>query len=241
MRLRKQELSALNLEQLAYLTDQELEQACLDYNFSTYSQWMLPQLVSVFGQWKLMGSGKETVLINCYNDFQKGCWRLTRVKRSLLVKNQTKEPTYATLTPLILLAFKRIKNFSYEQFRDIEGLEWLLEPQLYEALVVPNINANLSKDRLIQIRQQGLEYRTGPKAGQTRQSTSTWQLYGIQNTELGDLPKLTQTILTQCWLAHPQIRRETMILNINNWDNMPEPIIETAMAQVVKVNTSTPW
>ena len=70
--------------------------------------------------------------------------------------------------------------------------------------------------------------------------TSTWQLYGIQDTEIGNYPKLQQTILTQCWLAHPQLRRETMILDPNNWDLMPKPNIE-AVELGTKSNKETVW
>lgn len=137
-----------------------------------------------------------------------------------------------------------MQGLQYESFRGLSGLEWLLEPKLYEALVTKQSIPNLSKERLLEIREQGLEYRTGPKQGQTRRAESTWQLYGIQGTELGDLPKYTQTMLTQCWLAHPQHRKPTMILDPHNWDNQPEPLID-GVIQPPKIKTvdtrSTPW
>jgi len=245
MRLRKQELYALDLERLANLTDQDLVNWIKNQNLENYSTWMLPQLVSVFGQWRLYSDGLTTVRENCKNDFQRGCWQLTRVRRSLLVKNQTQQPHYAQFTPLILLGFKQMQNFSYEQFRKLEGLEWLLEPDLYNALVVDEI-PNLSKSRLLEIRQQGLTYKTGKLAGEQRDPASTWQLYGIQNTELGNYPKLLQTMLTQCWLAHPKYRQATMILDPNNWDNQPELLIEPVFntsetKQPINTNKNLPW
>lgn len=245
MRLRKQELSALDLEQLAYFTTEQVAEHCTQQNYHNYSQWMLPQLVSIFGSWRLYGGGLATLKENCHNDFLRGCWQLTRVPRSLLVKNQVREPEYASFTPLILLGFKRMQGFSYEQFRELEGLEWLLEPKLYEALVTPQAIPNLSKQRLLEIREQGLEYRTGPKQGTARPPESTWQLFGLQGTELGDLPKLTQTMLTQCWLAHPQNRRQTMILDPNDWDNQPEPLVEQVFHKETKTAkkavSNLPW
>lgn len=245
MRLRKQELAALDLESLAYISEPEFNNWCQEQNYHNYSSWMLPQLVSVFGSWRLYKDGKTTLLENCHNDFLKGCWRLTRVPRSVLVKNQTKEPEYASFTPLILLGFKRMQGSSYEQFRGLEGLEWLLEPNLYDALVKPEGIPQLSKNRLLEIREQGLSYRTGPKAGQTRRPESTWQLYGIQGTELGDLPKYTQTMLTQCWLAHPQHRKPTMIVDPNNWDNQPSPLVTEVFSKETKatkqVVSDLPW
>ena len=242
MRLRKQELASLDLEALAYISEADLNNWCQQQNYHNYTSWMMPQLVSVFGSWKLYNDGKTTLQENCKNDFVKGCWRLSRVQRSILVKNQTREPEYASFTPLVLLGFKRMQGFQYEQFKKFEGLEWLLEPNLYDALVLPESIPSLQKNRLLEIRQQGLEYRTGPKAGQSRKPESTWQLYNIRGTELGDLPKYTQTMLTQCWLAHPQHRRNTMILDPNNWDNMPEPLVEMPIASSVSSKTtSLPW
>jgi len=80
---------------------------------------------------------------------------------------------------------------------------------------------------LLAIREQGLVYRTGPKAGQTRNPESTWQLYSIQDTELGSQTKLLQSILCQIWLAHPRNRRSTMILDPHDWDNIPQPLVDT--------------
>ena len=242
MRLRKQELYALDLETLANLSEADFVTRIEALNLANYSTWMLPQLVSIFGQWHLYGDGKTTVLENCKNDFQKACWRLTRVRRSLLVKNQTQQSEYGQFTPLILLGFKRMQGFGYEQFRGLPNLELLLEPDLYQALVLDQI-PDLSRDRILAIRQQGLQYKTGPKQGETRLAESTWQLYGIQDTELGAYPKLTQTLITQCWLAHPKHRRATMILDLNNWDNMPLPLIEQPLAEVKpkSVATGLPW
>jgi len=243
MRLHKQDLSALGLDKLANLSINDVANWAKQQNFSNYSSWMLPQLVSIFGQWKLYSCGKTTLQENCKNDFLRGCWALTRIARSQLIKNQTKEPEYGTLTPLILLGFKRMQGYSYEQFRELPGLEWLLEPALYDALILKENPSKLTKERLLAIRQQGLIYRTGPKAGTTRDSTSTWQLYGIQDTELGYLPKVTQTIMCQIWLAHPQHRRETMILDLDDWDYIPESIIESELftSKVVSKPSELPW
>jgi len=245
MRLRKQELAALDLETLANLDENSFAKTIKAMNLDNYSTWMMPQLVSIFGQWRLQSTGKATILENCKNDFEKACWRLTRVRRSQLVKNQTQQPEYGQFTPLILLGFKRMQGYSYEQFRELPGLDLLLEPDLYEAIVLDQ-PPQVTKSRLLEIRQQGLVYKTGPKTGETRPAESTWQLYGIQDTELGNYPKLTQTVLTQCWLAHPKHRRQTMILDLNDWDHMPEPLIEMpiepkpAVTQTSKP-TGLPW
>jgi hypothetical protein len=43
--------------------------------------------------------------------------------------------------------------------------------------------------------------------------------------KLAHLPKLTQSMLCQIWLAHPKHRDPLMILDPKNWDLMPQAII----------------
>lgn len=244
MRLRKQELAALDLEDLANLPEADFLRRVEAMNLYNYASWMMPQLVAVFGGWRLLGDGKTTVLENCRTDFQRACWRLSRLRRSYLVKNQTQQPDYGQFTPLLLLGFKRHQGYSYEQFRELPGLELLLEPELLSTLVQDQL-PQLNRDRILEIREQGLAYKTGPKAGTTRLAESTWQLYGIQDTELGAYPKLLQTMITQCWLAHPKHRRPGMILDPWDWDNLPQPLIDQPLPQTPtkpKLATSgLPW
>ena len=243
MYIRKQSLDALELDHLADLPPEDFSRAVDQLNLQVYSSWLLPQLVAHFGSWKLQQCGKTTVKYNCRSKHSIVLYRLCMLRRSQLIKNQTQNPDYAQLTPLILLGLKRHQGFSYEQLRDFSGLNYLLEPQLYEALVLDEL-PQLSRDRLLQIRHQGLVYMTGKQAGQTRQAESTWKLYGIQGTELGNIPALAQTILAQIWLAHPKHRRTTMILDLNDWDNMPEPLIEGEVlpkATAISSSWEKPW
>jgi hypothetical protein len=87
--------------------------------------------------------------------------------------------------------------------------------------------SDLGSARLLEIRTQGLTQKSGVKAGQMKNPETTWSLTGIQDTEIAHLPKLTQTLLTQIWVAHPVHRNNLMILDPNNWDLMPEPLLPT--------------
>ena len=225
MYIRKQDIYTLDIEHWADFGQDQFSEHVENSNLCNYSSWLLPQLVAHFGRWRLYSTGRETVAKNTHSNLDKVFYRLTRIRRSLLIKNQTQLPEYGQLTPLILLAFKRHHGYSYEQFRELEGLQWLLEPLLYDSLIVEQL-PNISRDRLLAIRQQGLAYKTGPKAGTGRNPESTWQLYSIQDTELGDQTKLLQSMMCQIWLAHPKNRRDTMILDPNSWDNMPEPLVD---------------
>ena len=126
-----------------------------------------------------------------------------------------------------------MQGVSYETWKNCAGLDYILEPRLFEAVTcdVPN----LGSERLLEIRTQGLTTRSGKSAGQLKSAESTWSLNGIQDTELGHLPKLTQSILTQIWLAHPTHRSNLMILDLHDWDHMPEPLIApTIFKQPIK-------
>jgi hypothetical protein len=176
---------------------------------------------------------------------------LSRVKRSLLVAQQTKTPDYATLTPLILMGLKRMQGISYETWRNSSGLQYMLEPRLFDAVVLGSEDletcGSLGSDRLLEIQKQGLTTKTGKTAGSIKPARSTWSLSGLQDTEIGHLPKVTQTILTQCWLAHPELRTPYMILDLNDWDRMPQPLTTNDIFKAVQpiktkeLATTLPW
>ncbi len=191
--------------------------------------WLLPQLVNWFGTWRVMGTARETVVYNCDTELKRVLYMLSRVSRSLLVKKQIANPDYARFTPLILLGLKNSQGFSYTSWRSLPDLHWILEPDLLSAVnhpaqVVADVYG-LGSERLLQIRNQGLTTKTGKTAGLVKNAETTWSLNGIQDTEIGSLPKLAQSILCQIWLAHPKNRRMNMILDFRNWDNMPEPLV----------------
>jgi len=235
MLFKKQELHSIDFEPTYGKSVESFEVWAESHELSHLSSWLLPQLVAYFGNWTLVytDSGSvdclATIYHNCPDPQSRAFYTLSRIKRSVLVSNQTKSPDYATLTPLILMGQKRMRGVSYESWRTAKDLSWMLEPRLYEALMLdPMVVENccsLGSERLIEIRDQGLLARTGVKAGQTKPAKSTWSLTGIQDTELGSLPKLTQTILTQCWLAHPESRTSYMILDLQDWDSMPQPLV----------------
>ena len=229
MLLTKQSITELPHKQIEGMTELELEDFATKVLSKRCGSWLLPQLVAAFGSWTLVkNSGSIDVLAtlkqNCEgNSTNTAYWRISRITRSLLVAAQTKTPEYATLTPLILAGFKRMQGVPYECWRGLPKLEYVLEPRLLEAVTADC--PDLGSERLLEIRQQGLMTRSGKSAGQLKNAETTWSLNGISDTELGHLPKLTQSILTQIWLAHPSHRSNLMILDPNNWDNMPEPLI----------------
>jgi len=232
MYLKKQDLDELNWKQLHGLTTTELEEFAQTHLIA-HQQWLLPQIVANFGKWTLVYEGdkpniQQTLAKNVGQDMkQQVLWRITRIPRSTLVRSQTNYPQYATLTPLILAGFKQYQGIGYETFRGCQNLEWLVEPKLLEAMTV--VCPDLGSDKLLEIRNHGLMNKTGLKAGTLKPAETTWSLTGVKDTEIGHLPKLTQTMLTQIWLAHPAKRTQLMVLDPMNWDRMPEPLIKVEL------------
>lgn len=243
MLFKKQDIRELPLQTLAKKNLQEVELWCEQHQLPHLYTWTLAQAVAHFGTWRLVKRDGvidcvETLKQNIQEDlWAQGLWKLTRIKRSNLLVSQVKAPEYGAFTPLILAGFKRMQNVQYEQWRDATGLEHVLEPNLYEAVVLEDYGCcNLGSARLLEIRDQGLTIMSGAKIGQRKSAESTWSLTGIKNTELGGIPKLTQTMLTQCWLAHPKHRTHLMILDPQNWDRMPEPLISSEIFQQPEPN-----
>jgi hypothetical protein len=242
MLFKKQELHSIDFTPTYGKSVENFETWAIDCELSHLATWLLPQLVAYYGTWNLVYSDGvidclATIKHNCVDPQSRSFYLLSRIKRSILVANQTKAPDYATLTPLILMAQKRMKGVDYKAWQTAKDLHWILEPRLFEAIALdPEVVAavcSLGSDRLIEIRNQGLLARTGAKAGQMKPAKSTWSLTGIQDTELGSLPKVTQTILTQCWLAHPESRTPYMILDLQDWDKMPQPLITNDIFKAV--------
>jgi len=231
MLLTKQSITELPHRDIESMTETELEAFAQKVLLKRGGSWLLPQLVAAFGSWTLVKNNNQidvlaTLKYNCENNSANTAyWKISRITRSLLVANQTKTPEYATLTPLILAGFKRMQGISYESWRGLPKLEYVLEPRLHEAVTADCSGLNLGSDRLLEIRTQGLTTRSGKSAGQLKAAETTWSLNGISDTELGHLPKLTQSILAQIWLAHPSHRSSLMILDPTNWDRVPDPLI----------------
>ena len=244
MLFKKQEINSLDFTGTEHLDVAGWETWCESMQLSHLHQWLLPQLVAWYGSWTLVLDENSnydclaTVKRNCSDPKSRAFYMLSRVKRSLLVPIMTKSPDYGTLTPLILMGLKRMQGINYETFRGSTGLQYLLEPRLLDAVVLTTEDLetcnSLGSNRLLEIQKQGLTTKTGKTAGSIKPAKSTWSLSGIQDTEIGHLPKLTQTILTQCWLAHPELRTPYMILDLQNWDSMPQPLVTNDIFKAVQ-------
>ena len=219
------------------------------------SGWLLPQLLADWAQLPLETEGgvincKQTLLKHLENDLTRQAQHrvLVYLNRGDILDKQTTEQNrnYSTLVPLIMSAHKKYNGVSYESWRGAKYLELVVPKLLLEAMQSGELYGEccgLGPDQLLQIRDEGLMVKSGAAEGQMRSPLTTWQLVGVTHPLVKQLPKLAQTMLTQIWCAHPQQRTEYMILDPQNWDLMPTPLISTElfMGQEPTTEPKYPW
>lgn len=221
------------------------------------SKWLLPQLLAEWAKMPLITTAgvidcKDTLLQHLEHDATKQAQHrvLVYLNRGEVLEKQTHgdNPHYCTLVPLILSAYKRYHNMPYETWRTAKHLELIVPHLLLEAMQCGEAFSacqDLGSERLLEIRDGGLMYKSGKAEGQMRSVTTTWQLSGVEDPLVSQLPKLAQTMLTQIWCAHPTLRNNYMILDPNNWDVMPEPLIPQELFNTpttpTKPETCYPW
>jgi hypothetical protein len=155
-------------------------------------------------------------------------WKVVhKLRRSSLVKAQSQPQyaSYSTLVPLIMSGFKKYQEIPYSKWSQV-GLDCIMEANLLEAAMAGTLE-DLDDIDIMSARDVGLLIKSGPKAGDSNNPLTTWKLTGTKGTAIGHLPTLTQTMLAQIWVAHPSLRSRYMILNPDDWDDMPEPLIAT--------------
>lgn len=130
--------------------------------------------------------------------------------------------SWCALVPLVMSAFKIHHNVPYAHWNQRE-LVGIVQPKLYDAMCCET--PVFSKTELLEARQEGLMTKTGPNAGKLRNPVYTHKLWGVRAFE--NIPEYAQTMLTQIWCAHPNNRTRYMILDPDNWDKIPEPLITT--------------
>jgi hypothetical protein len=237
--LKKQILTEIAFDELAKSTD--LRKCAQNLQLASYETWLLPQLVAHFGNWQITldSAGLVDVKSTLAHNVGVDLWQLgvllaaTKLQRGDLVAKQTAESGrhYSALVPLVLAGVRQSQNIRYEQWRTA-GLEWVVPEQLAAAMLTepPEIDPQL----LLDLRALGLQQR-----GVARSPTSAARLYGLTGTSLGSAPALQQTMLTQTWVAHPTLRTANMVLDPENWDSMPAPLIDSLVLDTKP--TLPPW
>jgi hypothetical protein len=237
-------LEAIPLHEIANQTDPKLLEVWVaEQQLVLKEEWLWPQILAHYNRWNLilddggMVDIPKTLRINICSDWELGLWRLVnRVNRSHLVKRQSHPSSvnWSSLAPTILLAQRRDRGVPYQSW-PLEGLDRVIPKELYECLLWASHNpdwSSLGSQELIEIRQQGLLYKTGQKQGQYKSALTTWQLTGLP-TIWREIPRLAVTMLTQIWVCHPQLRTQYLILDPWQWDHMPQPLLPDEIFSVV--------
>ena len=225
-----------------------MEQAQV-HRLSNYNRWMLPQIAAYYGSWQPVTVGdkidvKSTARANMNTDWDVGLWRVvTQLKRSALVQSQNSPDyvNYSAVVPLVLMGLKRYQNIDYSRW-NLSITDTLVEPKLLEAMLFRDEDSlNLTTSELLTIRELGLTIKSGDRQGTQNKPTHQWCLRGIGLTVLGKVPTLVQTMLTQIWVCHPSLRTNLMVLDPQNWDHMPVPLLTAEVFdKPQKVERTTP-
>ena len=193
-----------------------------------YQQWLWPQILAHYGRWDLQWHDglvdiKQTMHKNIQTDWSVGLWRfVTQLKRSVVLKpqNRVEWAPYSQLVPIILAGVKQYQGIQYHRWPilDSEPL-MILDPQLLHCLQYPH--QVFTTGELLEIREEALQYKTGKNSGKRRDPKATWT---VSHPLFKGWPKLLITMRLQLWVAHPELRHPTMILDPQNWDHQPKPL-----------------
>lgn len=198
-----------------------------------HQPWILPQIQAhIANNWKPQRVGElycaRATMVEMSKQadlWTKGLYlALQQLKRSTWVYKQAslEGSHYCALVPLILSSYKKYLNIPYQQWNR-EHLQLLVDKPLVEAMLCEP--PQLSVVELLEIRELGLTTKSGKNVGKVANPLTTWRLHGIQQTQLGEIPVLAQTMLTQIWCAHPQWRNDNMVLDPIMWDLMPQQLL----------------
>lgn len=152
---------------------------------------------------------------------------LSAVSRSkLLSYRMTSEEgrKHSTLVPLFLAAHKHYNGIKYSEWdKSDTHIKHVLGYQLVGILdVAPNFNIDITK--LADYRNEALTVRkTGERKPNTGVIAKKIKLSSIDGREHWFKSyHVVPPILLQTWVANVEWRHEDMILDLNDWDNMPE-------------------
>ena len=173
-------------------------------------------------------------------------------RSSLLTAPQGKDPTYGSMTPLVMYAQKRDNGVPYEKWdRKDPQFIYFLGRYLLPLLAIRNdfttIIPVLDDNDIVKARAAALTYKGGPKIGNVDSLTSykcnITQLmvpkyaeeqqddessddpYGNELYYNVPLDKIIIRMLLQTWICNASIRRPgVMILDPRNWDATPPAI-----------------
>lgn len=210
-----------------------IEKFLVHYNLGSLVPKALPEIVDMLGRLHVErdSSSKVSGLQFCKDHFntpeRMGIFRLlTLNSKSDFLEKQYKGDgrNYCALVPIIMYAQRKAKNIKYSEWNRDE-LKYIMHSKLAEAMLwegeVP------SREQLLADRDISLKYQSGTRVGQDRDPVTTYKLFGTRGTCYEGMPEYVGVMLSQIWCAHPNNRTKYMVLDPINWDNVPQPLVNT--------------
>lgn len=218
--------------------DQCVEAWVSSNQVNTKWPWLAPQLLAYFGNWRAYRgeAGKYSPKLTWHHNVVAprdlvalGAGLLAKASRGKLLhalpkgQQQYKSPINP-LVPIILGGFKQFQGIDYELWDKAE-IEWLVDREIAELAQVEVPPLTITE--VLGLRNRALTPQTGSRAFKTNNPATTAALYHLGDTPIGHLPKLAKHMVLQTWAAHPQHRNTYAILDPQNWDRVPEPLVST--------------
>lgn len=198
--------------------------------------WLAYQLLAYFGNWQAVKdeTGKYSAPLTWNANtrlrgdyFALGSGLLATSARTNFFKdapkgNQQYKSPINPLVPIILAGFKKYQGINYCDWSPV-GLETLLDPELGKlvGVTVPEV----SHSDILALRNTAITDKSGARANIPNNPATCTKLNHLGDTAIGHLPKLAKYMVLQTWAAHPTNRSEYMILDPNDWDNTPAPLV----------------
>lgn len=233
----KTDIKLIPFEEIGKGTELDILNFISKHQIEESWDWLATQLLAHLAQYSVPSSkdGYEFLAYNIGKDPREaGIYKLTAcVSRGKLMKVQTSKEhlPVCALVPLYMAAQKQYNNVPYTGWTNIEHL---VGKDLYEAMTYEL--PQLTSDEILAVREAGLRYYSKSGTMKHRNPQTYHTLNNIRNTEIGKMPRLAKVMVTQIWCAHPANRHQYMVLDPNNWDNMPEPLIKDPL-----LDDTMPW
>lgn len=205
--------------------------------------------IAILKNFRFTNSGLIDPKYYIKDNFQPDAWHkglyyflMADPRGNVIFGTQTKKENlpFCGLVPLILAAHKKYNNIPFNKW-SLDGLSGVVNSSLCEVMHLKGKAPTFDKEYLLELREEGLVVKSGKNAGSIRKAHTAYGLTGIsrvKNPEFTALPKLAQIILTQTWAASPMCRNKYMILDLNDWDNMPEPLDSS---EIFNDNSGVVW
>lgn len=244
-------------EERAKAVAEETKEQITKLGLKAKGSWLLPQITAHIAKMSLPrnAEGKIDPLKflsdNFTDDWHKGLYHYCMAyQRGLIVGQQYTLPfrNYSALVPLLMMPAKKFNGVQYSEW-DKEKLKLVVDSQLYKAMTCDIPRGTLSTEEILENRRHGLEIKSGKNVGTSRNPATSFKLYGTATETFSQLPWLVQVMAAQIWVAHPTNRTDVMVLDWENWDNMPASLIVTEIlpstpkkTTLVGANThEVPW